>query len=425
LIRRVEIADLAPTGEGIARGSEAIGFVEGALPGEEVDAEVRQVRKRFWRGRTVAVHRTSPDRVTGPHTTCAGCDWAHFEPAAARRAKQRLFRETMARIGRLPAETLGELPVVPSPPGYRLRTRFHVERSPGSVRLGFFEPGSHRLQPAAACQMLTPQTRALLPRLQEALARSGAPVSEVATLESLDGERRLGRLSLAAPGTELVSLMPLLSAMEGFFAGFRIEDVKGRALATRGEKRLLFPVEGRELGARVDTFFQANRYLLSALYREVREQSASRPAGDALDAYGGVGLFAGALLDAGHRVLSVEADLGAAGEAERTRRRWQVEQRWRIVRSPMLPWLLGDPGAFEVTVVDPPRAGLGIKVARRLAESTRSRLLYVSCEPATIARDLGLLAQAGFSIASARLFDLFLFTHRIEAVISLDARGTR
>jgi tRNA/tmRNA/rRNA uracil-C5-methylase (TrmA/RlmC/RlmD family) len=129
------------------------------------------------------------------------------------------------------------------------------------------------------------------------------------------------------------------------------------------------------------------------------------------------------LLDAGHRVLSVEADHVAAGEAERTRRRWQVENRWRIVRSAMLPWLLGDPGAFQVAVVDPPRAGLGTKVARRLAERTRSRLLYVSCEPATLARDLGLLAQAGFSIVSARLFDLFLFTHRIEAVVSLDTGG--
>jgi tRNA/tmRNA/rRNA uracil-C5-methylase (TrmA/RlmC/RlmD family) len=89
----------------------------------------------------------------------------------------------------------------------------------------------------------------------------------------------------------------------------------------------------------------------------------------------------------------------------------------------MLPWLLGDPGAFQVAVVDPPRAGLGTKVARRLAERTRSRLLYVSCEPATLARDLGLLAQAGFSIVSARLFDLFLFTHRIEAVVSLDTGG--
>jgi 23S rRNA (uracil1939-C5)-methyltransferase len=422
LIRRVEIAELAPTGEGIARGSGAVGFVEGALPGEEVDAEVRQVRKRFWRGRTVAVHRASSDRVRGPHAECAGCDWAHFEPAAARLAKQRLFRETVARIGRLPAESLGELPVVPSPPGYRLRTRFHVERSAGGVRLGFFEPGTHRLQPAAACQMLTPQTRALLPRLEEALARNGAPVSEVGTLESLDGEMRLGRLSLAARGTE-VSLGPLLLATEDLFAGLRVEDVDGRPLATRGEKRLLFPVEGREFGVRVDTFFQANRHLLGALYREVREQSVARPAGEALDAYGGVGLFAGALLDAGHRVLSVEADRVAAGEAERTRRRWQVENRWRIVRSAMLPWLLGDPGAFQVAVVDPPRAGLGTKVARRLAERTRSRLLYVSCEPATLARDLGLLAQAGFSIVSARLFDLFLFTHRIEAVVSLDTGG--
>src|SRR5262249_55630167 len=101
VIRRVAIEKLAPTGEGVARTAEGVGFVEGALPGEEVEAEVVAERKRFWFGRAAAIVSPSPARSTGPHAGCAGCDWSHLQGAAALEAKPVLFRETMERIGGL------------------------------------------------------------------------------------------------------------------------------------------------------------------------------------------------------------------------------------------------------------------------------------------------------------------------------------
>ncbi|HMF08706.1 MAG TPA: TRAM domain-containing protein, partial [Thermoanaerobaculia bacterium] len=115
---RVTIEKLAPTGEGIARTPDGVGFVAGALPGEEVEAEIEELRKNFWKGRTTDVHRASAYRVRGPHAACAGCDWSHFDPVEALKAKRELFLETMERIGGQPPGTFGDLPAEPSPLRY-------------------------------------------------------------------------------------------------------------------------------------------------------------------------------------------------------------------------------------------------------------------------------------------------------------------
>src|SRR5262252_3655370 len=121
MLRRVTIEKLAPTGEGVCRDEHGVGFVARSLPGEDVDAEVTEERRRHWKGRAVAIHRASDARVTGPHAACAGCDWGHFQNAPARAARRELFLETMKRIGGLPPDMFGDLPILPSPPRYRLR----------------------------------------------------------------------------------------------------------------------------------------------------------------------------------------------------------------------------------------------------------------------------------------------------------------
>src|SRR5262249_31388642 len=151
MLRRVTIEKLAPTGEGVARTAEGVGFVAGGLPGEEVDAEVVSERKRFWFGRTAAVLSASASRVSGPHASCPGCDWGHFDVSAALAEKPRLFLETMDRIGELPAELFGDVSIAPSPPAYRIRSRFHVEGLGDAALLGFHLPGSHRIGSAGSC----------------------------------------------------------------------------------------------------------------------------------------------------------------------------------------------------------------------------------------------------------------------------------
>ena len=412
--RQVRIEKLAPTGEGIARTSDAVGFVDGALPGELVATTLYEVRKRFWRGSLRAVIEPSPDRVDGPHARCAGCDWAHFAPAAARSAKRELFLETMARIGKLDPAQFGELPVAASAPGYRLRTRLHA----AGGEPGYFAPGTHRVVSAAACEAIAPDTRALQPGAGAAIASSGAAVSEIATLEDFGGARRLIRATVSGDPARAAQLGLDLSEM---FQGVRVRSEDGRKLLERGSRSLDLAVGGRAFDVSVDSFFQGNRFLVPELFADVAAAAAAgAEPGEALDAFGGVGLFAGALAASGHRVLSVEGDTEAVADARRTKERWPDGDRWEIEAASIGRFLEEDDRRFACVVADPPRAGLGAELARDLARRSRALLLYVSCDPATLARDLPAILSEGFRIRHAKLYDLFAFTHRVEALVALE-----
>jgi 23S rRNA (uracil1939-C5)-methyltransferase len=392
--------------------------VAGALPGEEVDAEVEETHRNFWRGRAVAVTIASRDRTLSPAEACPGCDWGHFDPAAAREAKRALFLETMRRIGKLPAETFGQLPIVSSDLAYRIRNRFHVEgRGPGLV-LGQFAGRSHRVLPVSACRAITRETAEILPPIRDALAAADASVSELATLEDPAGERRLARTTLgdASRRQAAVEAQSVGTALTPFFAGVKVVDRDGRPLFQGGEARLPIEVGGRPFLVSADSFFQGNRHLAATLLSDVGQAAGSRP-GDALDAFGGVGFFAAALLDRGHSVTSVEGSPSAARDAVKTRQRWEDADRWRIVPSSVAGFLASSSRRFDLVVVDPPRAGLA-RLALPIGERARRRLVYVSCDPATLARDLASMLSV-FDVADARLYDLFPLTHRVESVVTL------
>ena len=421
MIRRVTIEKLAPTGEGIARTAEGVGFVQGALPGERVEAEVVATKKRFWFGRAAAILSASALRVAGPHAGCAGCDWAHFELAAASEEKRRLFLETMKRIGELDPALFGELPLYASPPGYRMRSRFHVADAGSDAVLGFHAPGTNRVVPADSCEALSGPMRSALPSIREAIAESGVAVAEIAALETPDASRRIAAVGLVEKPSGF-GAGGLASALRGIFEGVRVRSPDGSVLERQGPARLPIEVEGRAFEVSADSFFQVNRHLAGRLSADVRAQAAAHEPSVALDAYGGVGFFAGALLDAGHRVVSIEESAVAVADAERTRKAWAAADRWRIVPSTVARFLAATSDGFDVVVADPPRAGLGQRLARDLAARTRGRLIYVSCDPATLARDLAVLHGEGLAISGANLYDLFAFTHRIEAVVSLARR---
>jgi tRNA/tmRNA/rRNA uracil-C5-methylase (TrmA/RlmC/RlmD family) len=412
-VREVRIEKLAPTGEGIARTADGVGFVDGGLPGELVATTLYEMRKRFWRGSLRAVLEPSADRVEGPHAGCAGCDWAHFSPAAARQAKRALFLETMQRLGKLDPALFGELPIEASAPRYRLRARFHV----AGGRVGYYAPGTHRVVTAEACEALSTETRAQLPALEEAIRSSGASVSEIAILETVDASRRLLRATVSG---DPAAAARLGEALARSFEGVRVRSAEGRRLLERGDRTLALPVGGRTFSVSVGSFFQGNRFLVETLSGDVAGEARKVGPGPALDAFGGVGLFAGALLAAGHAVQSVEADAGAASDASLTREGFEDGGRWEIGEGTLGQFLEEDDRRFDLVVADPPRAGLGADVAGELARRAKERLLYISCDPATLARDLPAILAEGFAIRAAKLYDLFAFTHRMEALVALE-----
>ncbi len=350
VLRRVTISNLAPTGEGVSKTADGIGFVAGALPGEEVDAQVLEVRKKFWKGRASAILSRSPLRRTGPHAEgCAGCDWSYFDLDAALRAKRNLFLETMERIGEIPPALFGELPIEPSPLAYRLRARFHVAGRGEAATLGYFLPRTHQVESAEPCEALSDSLRGILPRLREAIAASGAQVSEIATAENLDGSRRLARISLAS-GSDRREANTVLESVTGLFDGVSVAAPDGPILARSGDRRLWVRVGEREFPLTAATFFQTNRHLLGALSAAVAREAGSAPPGRALDLFGGVGFFAGALLDSGREVVTVEADHAAVEQALAAKKRWRA-QSWSVRHADAQEFLSHFREPFAVTVV--------------------------------------------------------------------------
>ena len=237
----------------------------------------------------------------------------------------------------------------------------------------------------------------------------------------LEASRRLARVALP-PDADRRDANAVLESLSGLFDGIAVAAAGGPILARAGERRLWIRVGDREFPLTAGTFFQGNRHLLGSLSAAVAREAASAPAGRALDLFGGVGFFAGALLDGGREVVTVEADHAAVEQALAARKRWRAGP-WTVRHSDALAFLGRDRDPFAVIVADPPRAGLPAALTRSLSRRVGGLLVYVSCEPATLARDLAALLAGGLHIRSASLYDLFPLTHRVEAVVALSPPG--
>jgi len=391
---RLRIERLAPTGEGVAHDRGKVVFVEGALPGEDVDAVVFEERTRHLRAWTAEVREVSADRrpATSHALECGGTDWAHVDVAAARRWKRELFLESMRRVGGIAEEALGALPVEASRLEYRLRNQFHVGIAPGGERVaGFFARRSHRIVPLGDCEIVSADTRE---KLGELLRNGDLPVGgRVETIETVElgREHRLVFRDAGRPDAD--EAMPSVDIHVGE-RPFRVSAA---------------------------SFFQVNRHLVAPFFERIRDLASCSGARTALDAFSGVGYLSQALAEAGAAVLAVESSPHSSRDAEVNRARLGSGTSIEPREEPVEAFLARGSSPFDLVVADPPRQGLGMSAAP-LARLARDRFLYVSCEPPTLARDVRAIQAEGFSIGRAWLEDFFPLTHRVEAVLELVRR---
>jgi 23S rRNA (uracil1939-C5)-methyltransferase len=383
----------APTGEGVARWGGKVVFVEGAIPGEDVEALLFDQRPRHARASVTAVRVPSPDRrdADAHAAACGGADWAHVALGAARSAKRELFRETMRRLGGIEPELFGDLPISSSGLEYRLRNQFHADNGPAGWRVGFFARRSHRVVPLDGCEIVSAKTREKIAAMAEASAFSRP--GRVDSVESVEigAEHRLA-----------------------------VSDEQGRPGA--GCPRAVdIHVGHRPFRVSTGSFFQVNRHRIGPFFDRIRDLSADCGVESALDAYAGVGYLSQALVEAGARVIAVESSRSSAADARINRERLGGEGRLDLRHERIERFLLRQPALVDLVIADPPRGGLK-DLARPLAACARRRLIYVSCEPASLARDLKTLLGSGFEIEAATLEDFFVLTHRVEAVVVLKRR---
>jgi tRNA/tmRNA/rRNA uracil-C5-methylase (TrmA/RlmC/RlmD family) len=380
---RLAVERLAPTGEGVAHEAGKVVFVDGALPGETVEAIVFQEKAKYARASAGEIREASPARrpVDAHSAACGGTDWAHVLPAFAREFKRELFLETMRRLGGTPPTAFGELPISESPLEYRLRNQFHA----AGGEVGFYARRSHRIVPLEGCEIVSRETRG-----KAGLFAAGeGTVETVETVETGEGHRIAWRA-----------------------AGSGFPDSAGG---------LDVDVGGRPFHVSAGSFFQVNRHRLLPFFELVRDLAAQVAPSTALDAYSGAGFLTRALAETGARVAAVEGSSTSASDAAVNRGRLGAGEGIELFRSSVEDYLGGAPAPVDVVVADPPRGGLG-RCAKGVAELAKRRLIYVSCEPASLARDLEPLCSAGLRLSEARLEDFFPLTHRVEAIVVFDRR---
>lgn len=416
----VDIASIAAGGEGVGRlpDGRAV-FVHRTAPGERVEVQVTQSRPRWSRARLLRVIKASPDRRAAPcphYAECGGCTLEHLEYAAQLRSKARIVADAFARIGDLP---LDPPEVVPSPREHRYRNRvsFALRRlGHGQVAAGF-----HALHDPD--RVVEVDGTCLLPEAPISEAWDALRAAWGTDARRLPSGERL-RLTLRATAGGEVSLLveggygegrpaELLEAVPSLRAIWhRPEGRPARLLAGPPELPETWGEEAFDVGGAA--FLQVNRTAAALLEAHVVDVAGDVAGRHVVDAYCGIGLHARRLARLGARVTGIELDadaVQAASSAGLSRSRFiagRVEDE--------LPALLrSDPA--ELAILNPPRAGIDTAVIEALVSAPPTRIVYVSCDPATLARDVKRLE--GFAVEGVRCFDLFPQTAHVESVAVL------
>ena len=397
----------------IARHEGAIVFVAGAIPGEVVEAEVEKVQRGTGWAITRSVIERSPDRVpdaadgTSPSDGgCGGNVLAHIAYERQRSIKAAIIEDAFRRLGRITLDAPVE--VVASPiDGYRMRARLHVRNG----RIGFFREGTHSLCDAAPTRQLRPDTLAVLYELEQALKTLDRDtVAEIEWSENVAASERAVHLELL-PNAD-PSQLAGVTRLAGLTGVTCAPPDATKTMDLWGTATVSDVVSGAKLSRHARSFFQGNRFLLQPLVDHVLAHVTEGPV---LDLYAGVGLFSLAAAQAGHGpVVAVEGDQFSAADL---RRNASAREDVSVRGEPVERYLPAAAPANTI-IVDPPRTGLSKEALAGVVGLRAARLIYVSCDIATLARDARLLLDAGYRLAGVRAFDLFPNTAHVETVIA-------
>ncbi len=431
---RVTIEKLIYGGDGLARlAADAQGrrkalFVPFTIGGEDAEVRVAEERPSFARGLVEQVISPSSRRVEPgcPYFfECGGCQYQHIDYQHQLSVKAEILRETVARIAKL--EIPGEIAIHSAEPwNYRNRTRLHVQTGP-EFAIGYHRANSNRLLPVKECPISSPLINRGLTALWQAVEVIPRETREIQLFANDTDSQLLVELYVSPARGNLTKLWEFLqkqlSEIAGlvvFEAGRQLDDGERSPLAITAPKQLQsfkqdhlrYNVAKHDYRVSGGSFFQTNRYLIDDLVRVVTDDHLGK---SALDLYCGAGLFSVPLARSFEKVTAVESSPQSFADLKQN-----VATNVFVVQKRVDQFLEQTKRiSADYVVVDPPRAGLGEKVAAALGRMNTPRVTYVSCEPSTLSRDLRILLQSGFRIQKAHLVDLFPQTFHMESILEL------
>ncbi|MDQ2921448.1 MAG: class I SAM-dependent RNA methyltransferase [Acidobacteriota bacterium] len=404
----VEIERLLPGGVGLAHGEGLTLFVSLAAPGDVLRVGLDRIQGNVGFASIIEILKPSPHRIEPPcpyFGRCGGCDFQQLTYEAQLNAKVEIIRDCLHRIAKIDIPL--DIPINPSPNQWHYRARAMWQVDSSDKLVGYFERGSNRVCDVEYCAVLVPELQTTLERVRNEIRAETAA-------------ERLRDIEVVA-GDEGVSVAPPL-------AGFNT-DIVSRVI---GNETYYFSAEA---------FFQVNHELLVPLIGEAIRNSygeENAPKGDAageansetraeargetaIDLYCGVGLFTLPLARRFERVIGVE---GRARATEFARRNLEFAKlnNAEVVTSPVSDWMKQHARSFgpvDFLLLDPPRAGAENAVIAGILALRPAQIAYVSCDPATLARDLKKLIAGGYALDSVAAFDMFPQTHHVETLAHL------
>jgi 23S rRNA (uracil1939-C5)-methyltransferase len=406
-------------------------FTPLTLPGELVEAHVAADRRGFLEAELDAVLESSPVRTTPtcPYFgTCGGCNYQHAVYPNQLEIKTAILRETLERA------RIAELPPIHTVSGapwrYRNRIRLQIQANP--FALGYRERRSHRVLPVAQCPIAAP----MLEKATISVTEAGEALDLAAFANEIelftDAEEAtllatfLAEKAPPQPKARLHQICQALKRQIPQLAGAALVAPQGkqppRRFATWGETSLHYQTAGFPYQVGLGAFFQVNRFLTDALVELV---SGNRTGRLAWDLYAGVGLFARALTRGFDRVIAVESSPEAVANLRQNLGEGREVVPHRAIEATTLDFLRKQNPAKtppDLVVVDPPRSGLGAPITDLLARLGPAGIVYVSCDPATLSRDLAALVQSGYDLQTITMVDMFPQTFHLESVSALARR---
>ncbi len=443
----IKIGSLGSSGEGVGRFNGFTVFIPTALPGERVKVKIQEVKKSYATGKLLELLEASPAREKPQcpiYEACGGCQLQHVAYHEQLKLKQQQVQDAIERIGHL--KGLKVLPTMgaENPWNYRNKVAFPIGREKGKTIIGCFAQGSHRIIDASRCLIQDNVNNEAINAVRDIMDKLGISVYDE------DKHRGIMRHVVARTGVngqlmvvlvtatdklprekELVKMLrsrlPQLVSIQQNIQTYRNNVILGRDTKILWGAPTIKAALGKyRFNVSARSFFQVNTRQAERLYDKALEYAQLTGKETVIDAYCGTGTISLYLAQKAHKVYGVEIVSPAIRDAEKNARENNVRNAEFIVGdcTKVMPRLYQQGIRPDVVVVDPPRAGCTEQVLQTFANMNPCRIVYVSCNPATLARDMAILDKLGYKAQKVQPVDMFSHTSHVETVVLLSKMHT-
>ena len=413
-LQQVKFEKLVYGGEGLGRLADGRAvFVPFVLPGETAEIEITGQKERFARGRMVNLLEASLDRIDPPcpyFSNCGGCHYQHLSYAQQLQLKKELVRDQLERIGKLTNLPDISITASPTPFGYRNQVQFHPIHGDNAnvpVKLGFKRVFPSEVLPIEKCLLIPDEMNEILPQIE---LESESGISRIAMRIDSDGEIMLVFEGESDDPPELSIELPVSST-------YLSPD--GRSLNLGGNDALVYRVLGMEFLVSPESFFQVNLPVAEEMVRHVLSLIEGKENLSILELYSGVGLFTRFLAPHASQLTAIESAPSACFDFAGNLDEFEHISLYEGAVEFILPELVKQIKPIDLVVLDPPRAGLNAHARQALVDLEPKEIIYISCDPSTLARDLKHFTEVGYNLQSVHAFDMFPQTAHVETMVVL------